>query len=500
MTPNSVNSESKRSRRPGLRLRLFLLFVGLMLAVLAVLAGALYYGYTRSQHPMALNAILTGGVIAGFISLGLIAAAWLVVDENIAKPVVRLAGELRARTHAHVSTDLEHSSARHLGDLAPAAAALTRHLNEARNELAEAIARETTRLAIEKDRLITVLADIPVGVLLCSSEHQLALYNGQALELLGDPQEGDTPGLDRRIFDYLQEGPIRHAYEELLQFDDPDTELEIICTTRDSSRQVTARIRLLAEPLAITHDKRPAYVLTLRESKSSAQWVSTAVRTVVYDFDLLTKDRSNEIANMRLEDLTYVVFDTETTGLLPSRGDEIVQLAAVRIVNGRCVETEVLDTLVNPGRPIPLSATEIHGISDAMVAEAPTIDKVARRLHKFAQGAVLVAHNAPFDLAFLRRHEQALGLRFDNPILDTVLLSAIVFGQTEAHGLDALTARLGIHIAEGARHTALGDATATAHVLLKLVPALKAQGLVTFGDVLQEMRRHGRLLKDSNAS
>jgi DNA polymerase-3 subunit epsilon len=484
----------------SLRLRIFLLFAALMAGALLALTAGLYFAYARSnQDPSALNAVVIGGVIAGFVILGLIAGVWLLFDENVAKPIERLAGELRARTHAHVQSELENPSARHLGDLAPAAAALTRHLNEARNELAEAIARETTRLAIEKERLVTLLADIPVGVLLCSADHQLVLYNGQALELLGEANTGDAPGLNRKVFDYLQEGPIRHAYENLLQFTDPDTELEVICTTRDTGRQLTARIRLLAELLGTIHEKKPGYVLTLRESYSAPQSLSMAPRTVVYDFELLAKQPGAQLSNTPLDDLVYVVFDTETTGLLPSRGDEIVQIAAVRIVNGKRVEKEVLDTLVNPGRAIPVSSTEIHGISDAMVVDAPPIEKVARRLHKFAQGAVLVAHNAPFDLAFLRRDEQHTGVRFDNPILDTVLLSAIVFGQSESHSLDALTARLGIRLPEGARHTAIGDATATAEVLLKLLPALKARGLITFGDVLQEMRRHGRLLKDSNA-
>nr|WP_306798990.1 exonuclease domain-containing protein [Sinirhodobacter sp. WL0062] len=101
-------------------------------------------------------------------------------------------------------------------------------------------------------------------------------------------------------------------------------------------------------------------------------------------------------------------------------------------------------------------------------------------------------------MEFLRRNELFIKRIFDNPVLDTVLLSALIFGQSETHSLDALTHRLGITIPEEARHTALGDTIATADAFLKLLPALKARGLNTFGDVVAEVRKHGRLLSDLN--
>ncbi|MGY6549653.1 MAG: exonuclease domain-containing protein [Roseinatronobacter sp.] len=218
---------------------------------------------------------------------------------------------------------------------------------------------------------------------------------------------------------------------------------------------------------------------------------------VVYDFDLLSKERNASVLDARLDDLTYVVFDTETTGLDPAT-DEVVQLAAVRIVNGRRLRDEVFDTLVDPQRPIPQISTDVHGITDDMVKGAPTIVQAGRRFHDFARGAVLIAHNAPFDMEFLRRHEAGMQLRFDQPILDTMLLSAAVYGPSELHSLDALSARLGVTISEEDRHTALGDTLATAEVFLRLVPILRARGYQTFGDVLGEMRRHGDLLPDPN--
>ena len=218
-------------------------------------------------------------------------------------------------------------------------------------------------------------------------------------------------------------------------------------------------------------------------------------RPEFFDFDLLDQDVTGVDADCPLDALNYIVFDTETTGLFPDRGDEIVQLSAFRIVNGRLLTGETFDTLVHPGRAIPAKSTGIHGITDAMVADAPDIAEASRRFHQFAQDAVLVAHNAPFDMAFLRRHEVRAGVSFTQPVLDTVLLSAILFGLTAEHSLDAIAARLGVRMAPGARHTGPGDAEATARIFLKMLPLLRQAGFATLGQTLGEFRRYRRLLR-----
>jgi DNA polymerase-3 subunit epsilon len=183
---------------------------------------------------------------------------------------------------------------------------------------------------------------------------------------------------------------------------------------------------------------------------------------------------------------------------LPDRGDEVCQIAATRVVNGKRVAGEVFDTLVNPGRSIPLSATNVHGITNDMVADAPDMVAAGRRFHDFCAGAVLVAHNAPFDMAFFYRRQNEIGARFDHPVLDTVLLSAVLYGTNGEHSLDAIADRLGVRIADEDRHTALGDAVATTDVFLKMLPMLKARGVETFGQAVDGMKAHGRLLKDLN--
>jgi len=390
---------------------------------------------------------------------------------------------MRARAHADVARTIETAPGRYLGDLAPAADAVTRTLSEARNALAERVARETAELAAVTARLEEVLADLPAGVVVCSADHAIVLYNEAAGALLDGPT---PPGLDRSIFAHLDEATLR----AILARPEADRAGGIDCPVAGSGRVVRVRIRPRADAAGAG-----GHLLLLEAPEGGAV---AQRRGVEHDFDLAARPRSPALLEARLEDLTYVVFDTETTGLLPSEGGEIVQLAALRIVGGRVRAREVFDMLVNPGRPIPAAATEVHGITAEMVADALPIAEVGRRFHAFAQGAVLVAHNAPFDMEFLRRHEGAIGARFDHPVLDTVLLSAVAFGHLEGHSLDALTDRLGIEIPPEDRHTAIGDTRATAAAFLALMRMIRAKGIVTFGDALAEVRRHGRLLRDLN--
>ncbi|MDS9467994.1 3'-5' exonuclease [Paracoccus sp. MBLB3053] len=196
-----------------------------------------------------------------------------------------------------------------------------------------------------------------------------------------------------------------------------------------------------------------------------------------------------------LSEMTFVVFDTETTGLLPS--DRICQIAGLRIMAGR-LTGERYETLVNPGRPIPASATAIHGIDDAMVATAPGLAETLAAFRHFSEDAVLVAHNAPFDMGLLRAARDETGIEFPNRVLDTVLLSAMLWGQSAPHTLDALAARLGVEIAPELRHTAMGDAEATARILLRMIPALEAKGLTKLDQISAEARKHRRLIEDAD--
>lgn len=186
-------------------------------------------------------------------------------------------------------------------------------------------------------------------------------------------------------------------------------------------------------------------------------------------------------ATRPIESLDCVVFDTETTGLDPSLGDAIVAIGAVRVRAGEIIEDEVFDRLVNPERPIPAAATRCHGITDETVQGAPTIGPVLRDFHSFAGDAVLVAHNAAFDMRFIQRSEPQARVHFANPVLDTLLLSLLVHDHAREHSLEAIARRLGLPVS--GRHSALGDAQTTAAIFTNLMPLLPAAGLRTLGDV-----------------
>ena len=456
----------------SLRVRVFLFFCLIGLGSLVAICLGLWLGYRQLGVPDALSAFVSAGLLAGFATLGLVTLVWMLFDENVSKPIDRLAASFR--THAVSDVVVEDktlsTSAKYLGDLAPAADAIQTRLGQAAETTAETVIQKTARLERQQAQLLRILSDIPTAVILASPNHEVVLYDGQAAELM----EREAPArLKASVFDYLDQNTIKGALTKM-QADQADRQEIVI--NGPSGSIYTGHIRLF--------EGNAGYTLMLDPLTHDA------ARPLVFDFDLLNKSNSED-DEVPLRDLVFTVFDSETTGLDPSK-DEVVQLGAVRVVNGRVITAETFDTLVNPGRPIPASSTKVHHITDTMVADAPGFLAVRAAFHKYAKGSVLIAHNAPFDLAFLHRPG---GSAFDNPVLDTVHLSAIAFGASAEHTLDALSARLGIVIPTEHRHTALGDAMATAKVFAALLPILEERDLKTMAQLQNEARKHSRILK-----
>ena len=154
-----------------------------------------------------------------------------------------------------------------------------------------------------------------------------------------------------------------------------------------------------------------------------------------------------------------VALDTETTGMSPADGSALVEVASVTLENGEIGAT--WSSLVRPGRPIPPDAVHVHGITDAMVADAPEPVAIAGRLRLACGDLPLVFHNAPFDLPFLRELMRRSGQKpLFNPIVDTLGLARGLF-EGAGNSLGALAVRF--KLAQTA-HRALGDALTTAHL------------------------------------
>ena len=198
-------------------------------------------------------------------------------------------------------------------------------------------------------------------------------------------------------------------------------------------------------------------------------------RPLTTDFAPLHPDqRYGDLTGLPLKSIEYVVVDTETTGL-KTETDDIVQIGAVRIVDGRLLEGDSFERLVNPGRPIPPQSIRFHGVTDDMVAHAPPITEVLQEFLDYAGDAVLIGHNIAFDLAFMNRTK-----RVPNAAIDTMLLSIGAFPNRRRHTLDDLAETFEEPIRD--RHSALGDADLTARVFLRLIPSLGRVGVLSFGD------------------
>ncbi|WP_197916574.1 3'-5' exonuclease [Thiosulfatihalobacter marinus] len=465
----------------SLRIRILLFFALIAIGGTLIVGLALYLGYRNALSDGPAAGFLLSGILAGFGLMGLAAGIWLLFDENVAKPIERLAATMRTHAHARPDTGVDKHAARYLGDLAPAAEAVSTQLSQSALGAAELVASETQRLKEEKQRLTALLTEIPVAMILVSPAHQIVLYDGQAAEALAQVA---PPRLNASVFDYLDRDTLMQAHAQLAE-----TGKEVSFQAIGSGNRFAFSARL--KPLG----HAPGYMILIDDAHLTI--APEAARPLIYDFDLFDQPLVTDVITMPIDRMTFVVFDSETTGLLP-HNDEIVQLGAVRVVKGRIVPGEVIDQLVNPGMPIPPASTKVHHITNDMVADAPRIEPVARDFHHFARDSVIVAHNAPFDMAFLRRHAKSMDISWDHPILDTVLLSAVLFGASETHTLDALCDRLGVTIPDHLRHTALGDAQATAEVLCLMLPMLASRGFDTFGKVIEQTRKHGRLLEDLN--
>ncbi len=477
------------------RRRLLLLAAGLSLAFCAVAVVNVWLLAFRDLSAAQII-ILFGVQVIAVVTLVFATAAWL--ETRLLRPLRMLEDHTRLITqttsHYPITLPEEHF----LGHLPQCIETLGVTLTRERNDTLRTLQSATDRLDRRNARLEAILRDLSEGVVVCTLEHRIVLFNHAAASLLKD---AGTIGLHRPLTRFFAEDLIanrldtlvdlyrHHGYREIEQFS-----IEPV----GGSEALIARMALIIEAGASC----AGYVLVLssarraRDADQRRERVNIlSPRPEFYDFSLFERPPSATLLARPLVDLDYVAFDTETTGLNPSDGDEIVQIAGVRLLAGKTLADDAFETLVNPGFPIPPQSIRFHGITDDMVTGAPATCDALHRFHTFVDDAILVAHNAAFDMKFLKLKEADCQLTFEQPVLDTLLLSIVLQPNLTAHTLDAIALRFGVDIRAEERHTAIGDARVTAEIFLRMLKALTTRNINTLGEAIEatnsvyEMRR-----------
>ncbi|WP_022850585.1 3'-5' exonuclease [Limisalsivibrio acetivorans] len=198
-----------------------------------------------------------------------------------------------------------------------------------------------------------------------------------------------------------------------------------------------------------------------------------------------------ELIDAPLNEITYTVFDTESTGTNPEGGDRVIELGAVRIKPGfRIDRKEKFQSLIDPGVDIPERSVGIHGITQQDISGAPDSCSVLYDFFDFARGTVLVAHDAPKDMAFLRREMRDYSIR--NPFeisIDTLKLSRMLYPHWKSHNLDAINEQFNFKSSTRfSRHRALFDAESTANAFRIMIRKVFEERCYFLGELTEFLR------------
>ncbi len=179
-----------------------------------------------------------------------------------------------------------------------------------------------------------------------------------------------------------------------------------------------------------------------------------------------------------LEDATYCVLDLETTGL-SFRTEKITEIGIMKVKNHKVIDE--FCTFVNPEKPIPQKVVEVTNITDDMVKDAPTIEEILPKVLEFIGDSVLVAHNADFDIGFLKHNCTELGLQLGNTYIDTLRLAKALFPEYKKYKLGIIAENLGIEV--DVAHRALDDVDTTVKVFNIMLDMLKDKKIITLDDM-----------------
>lgn len=310
-------------------------------------------------------------------------------------------------------------------------------------------------------RLGDVLNAIPDGVVVLTPEGLISLVNAAGRSLFGprDVVIGTS------------------IYETLL----PEALGEALARARDSDKPIGAILRTQWS------DALHATVARIGSDGSALlRFPAAEAAAAALEQDLSLHERPAApvalTAETPLSDLPAVAVDTETTGL-DTRHDRVISIGAIRLHGARMYRSATLNMLVNPGRSIPSRTIPIHGISNAMVADAPPFERITDRLVRHTSGLAVIGHFIRFDIAILRAEMRRCGLDWQPAAsLDVMLLYAGLFPGRPSLRLDDIADALDVPVI--GRHSALGDALTAGEIFMRLVPELTARGIDTLGAAL----------------
>ena len=202
---------------------------------------------------------------------------------------------------------------------------------------------------------------------------------------------------------------------------------------------------------------------------------------VIYGVEAyLVDDLKGMVTDSQNQDLDadYVVFDLETTGFSPET-NRIIEIGAVKVQNGKIVDK--FSTFVNPQVPIPFRIEQLTSINESMVIDAPVIADILPEFMKFCEGCVMVAHNADFDMSFIKKNCQRLDIPCKPTIVDTVALARVLLPNLNRFKLDTVAKALGVSLEN--HHRAVDDAGCTAEIFVKFIEMLRERGMSTLDEV-----------------
>ena len=327
-------------------------------------------------------------------------------------------------------------------------------------------------------RLAAILSVIEGGFLVITPSGLVSVANGAARAVLG----AEHIAVGTSVFGALERDALTAALDDARGSERPVSATLVLV----DGTEIEARLALLAAP--------GGAVLSFSAAEIEHHG------HVDYDLDLHDEPPPPRAIDgtTPMEDLPVVVLDTETTGLDVAK-DRIVSLGALRMQGKIAFRHVTLDRLVNPGVPIPAASTTVHGITDTMVAAAPTLADLHPDLVDFLEGCVLVGHNIGFDGALLRAECGRVGLPWPEPrMLDTGHLAAALFPDMTDLSLESIAARTGVETR--GRHTALGDCLVTAEIFAKLIALMADCDTTTFGAAEALARTPKRMIKLQRAA